>query len=199
MNPSSHCKWLRRSAAVVALMLGCAAAVANQDDPGPQTAWVPTTLEELECLSPCQLEDLYRRSEVGRPLVGVADGRMLCVTDARLPKVRLRLARTFWRGKGACEDGCFTNRWVGGVDAITSRYVIGPSWIDGKPAVLMDYPPKTPLLGNVHDELREVSPGLYLGPLFQVRPCPKLQGFLGLKLIPCQAQKGCPEGGCRRW
>ena len=106
------------------------------------------------------------------------------------------MARTVWRGKGACEDGYFTNRWIGGVDWIDSHYVIGPSWVDGKPSVIMEYAPKTPLFENMHDELREVSPGLYFGPLYERFPCPKLRGYLGLKLKPCAKQKGCAENGC---
>ena len=38
----------------------------------------------------------------------------------------------------------------------------GESWRDGGPAVIVDYSPSR-LFRNVRDEMREVSPGLYLG------------------------------------
>jgi len=198
MNPSAYWKWLRCSVGVfVLLACGAAVAVAYQGAcPCEESTWTPTTLDDLQSLSICELEDLYRRSELGRPMTGVGEGRLLCLTDPRLPRLKVRIARTVWRGKGACEDGYFTNRWIGGVDWIDSHYVVGPSWVDGKPSVIMEYAPKTPLFENMHDELREVSPGLYFGPVYERFPCPKLRGYVGVKLKPCAKQKGCPENGC---
>jgi hypothetical protein len=43
---------------------------------------------------------------------------------------------------------------------------LGPSVIDGRPAVVLDYDlPDNPwIIRQIHDEVREVSPGLFLGP-----------------------------------
>ena len=40
---------------------------------------------------------------------------------------------------------------------------MGESWIDGKPALIMDYAETSKLFPAIRDEVREVSPGLYLG------------------------------------
>ena len=76
------------------------------------------------------------------------------------------------------EDGYFINRFIGNINWIDSNYVVGPERIDGKPAIIMEYAPGTPLFANMHDELREVAPGLYMGPVYERCPCPKLRGYV---------------------
>ncbi len=148
------------------------------------------TLDDLQRMSPCQLRALFLNADVGAPLTGCGRGRLLYLTDRMLPRVKVRLANLVWRGKYVSGDGCFVNRWVAGVEAIGSHYVIGPSWVDGRPAVIMEYPPGTALFGNMHDELREVAPGLYLGPVYERFPCPRFRGYVALQAEPCK--------GCRR-
>jgi hypothetical protein len=143
----------------------------------------PLTLERLQRMSTCELMALYRASEVGTPLNGTARGGLVNLTDRVLPRLKVRLANIPWRGKKARScDGYFINRWVGNVEWIDSYYVVGPSWIDGKPAVIMEYEPGTPLFWNMHDELREVAPGLYFGPVYHRHPQPYLRGFVALQM-----------------
>ncbi len=145
------------------------------------------TLDALKRMSGDELLVLYRASDVGRPLDGNLKGRLVHIAGRGLPTLKFRLGGALWRGKTAqASDGYFINRWVGGVSALDSRYVIGPSWIDGRPAVIMEYPPKTPFFGNVHDEVREIAPGLYLGPVFERCPCPQFRGWVAL-----QQECGC--------
>ena len=42
----------------------------------------------------------------------------------------------------------------------------GPSFLDGKPSFILDYsgPANPPFIRSIVDEVREVAPGLYLGP-----------------------------------
>ncbi len=82
-------------------------------------------------------------------------------------------------------DTYFANRWIGNRRWIGSYYVIGPSWLDGKPAIVLEYPKGTPLFANMHDEIREISPGLYLGTVFMREPCPYLRGFFAIEM-PCR-------------
>ncbi len=47
----------------------------------------------------------------------------------------------------------------------------------------------------MHDELREVAPGLYVGPVIERCPCPKLRGYIGLQREACD---GCrPDAALR--
>jgi len=174
-------KWGRLAAGAFGVLL-CAALVGRGE---PERC---LTLDDLQHMPPCELDALFRNSEVGKPLCGCARGRLLYLTDRCLPKLKVRMANRVWRGKCASEDGDFVNRWVGNRNWIGSQYVIGPSWVDGKPAVIMEYAPKTPLFENMHDELREVAPGLYLGPVYERFPCPKFRGYVALELEckPCR-------------
>jgi hypothetical protein len=176
-------KRLRTPLGALALLFGLALSCKGK----PDVVLGPTCLEDLQHLTPCQLHELYTHADIGHPLVGTARGQLLYLTD-RLPRIKVRLANSVWRGKAAEEDGFFINRWIGGLNRIESHYVIGPSWIDGRPAVVMEYPPGTKLFWNMHDELREIGPGLYIGPVYERFPCPKLRGYIGLQLEPC---KGC--------
>lgn len=149
----------------------------------------PRCLDDLKRLSACQLAELYTRAEVGRPFAGVAQGRLLRLTDERLPRLKVLGANAVWRGKAAWEDGTFVNRWIGGIHWIDSRYVYGPSWVDGRPTLIMEYAPGTPLFANMHDELREIAPGLYMGPVYERFPCPRLRGYVALQIecaAPCR-------------
>jgi hypothetical protein len=189
MRPSVRWQWVRLCAAALGALLGGEMAGRGQPD-------ACLTLERLQRMGPDELHKLFVHAEVGRPLVGQAYGRVLCLCDKRLPRLKVRLANAAWRGKSATEDGWFTNRWIGNRDAISSCYVIGPSWVDGRPAVVMEYPPGTPLFENTHDELREVAPGLYLGPLYDRFPCPKFRGYIALQLECCPGgAAGCRSGG----
>jgi hypothetical protein len=144
------------------------------------------TMRDLQHMSPCELEALFRHAEIGTPLVGTARGRLLYSTDAHHPRLKVARSNFLWKGKVAEVDGHFVNRWLGGIRAIESQYVIGPSWVDGRPAVIMEYAPGTAVFENTHDELREVAPGLYLGPLYDRCPCPILRGYIALQVECCR-------------
>jgi hypothetical protein len=185
MRPSSLPNPLCFAAAVGVLF--AVAVPVHADPPGC------LTLHRLQRMSGCELEALYTAAEVGRPPVGTGHGRIVHLSGGACPRLRLRLSNALWKGKEVGADGCFVNRWAGGVRAIGSRYVIGPSWLDGRPAMLVEYPPGTPLLWNMHDEMREVAPGLYLGPVYDRFPCPRFRGFLAVQTNPCAAGTSCPN------
>lgn len=141
----------------------------------------PLTLDDLQRMSTDQLLELYKNTEFQEPFVGVGKGRLVNLTDKLLPRIKVRLANTMWRGKDAYNDGRFINRWIGGASWIEGGWTVGPSWVDGKPAMIMEYTLDTPLFGNLHDEFREVAPGLFMGPLYERYPCPKFRGFVAVK------------------
>src|SRR5439155_18357833 len=126
-----------RFSAALALVLGVA--LTGRGEPAG------LTLDQLKRMSDAELADLFTRSEVGRPPVGNARGKVVRLTDARLPRVRAGMQNVVWKGKTLGDDGAFVNRWALGVRAVASQYTIGPSWIDGRPAVVMEYPPGTPM------------------------------------------------------
>lgn len=182
--------WVPFSFAAFILFLGTSPWSHGQGRAEPCCMAAPLCLADLKKLSACQLHDLYTRAELGTLPSGDLDGAVLHWDRRFLPRVKVWSSNLAWRGKSFFDDTCFINRWICNIRWIDSRYTIGPSWMDGRPAILMDYPPGTPLLGNVHDEIREVAPGLYLGVLYDRCPCPTFRGYLGLQ-VKCGLEKGC--------
>lgn len=141
------------------------------------------SLKHLQRLSHCELEQHYAQAEPGPIPCGCTKGYVLTLTDTRLPKVKTRAFNLAWKGKCFEPDGSFINRFPG-FQALPSRADLGTSWHDGRPSHVMEYPPETPLFGNLHDEIREVAPGLYLGRLYERCPCPRFLGLIALETIP---------------
>jgi len=141
----------------------------------------PRSLDDLAALDVAALEALYRRGTVPasmRALDGSPTCRMLAVRGIDRGAAgdairRFAASGAFpWAGKSfdANTDGdgkginrvrlAGTRHWF----PFTTRFE--PSAIDGQPCILLDYDhvvnPKP--IRMIRDELREVAPGLFLGP-----------------------------------
>jgi hypothetical protein len=147
-----------------------------------------TSLAQLSCLGPAELDRLFCAAGAGRVPLGHAHGRVLLMLDAPHPQARARLAGTVWKGKYFLDDGSFINQWVG-FQALHSRAVHGPSWCDGQPCIVMEYPRGTPVFANSRDELREIGPGLYLGRIYERSPHPRFRGYFALEAPACRVHK----------
>jgi hypothetical protein len=173
------------SASLSPRILGCFSIVllaatipAAADNPAP------LTLADLKCMSPCELEQVFSRGTAVVP-VGKVRGYVLCRVEGKLPRLRTRMGGTFWKGKDFCEDGYFTNLWLGGIRAVDSVAFVAPSWFDDRPCVILEHEPKQVPFGNTRDEFRQVGCGLYLGRFYQRRPCPLHQGYFALEMVAC--------------
>jgi len=125
-----------------------------------------------EAASPTSLKDLS----------GTPRGRMLAVRGLSAEDLLGSKLRSFAGSRSFVWDGkSFTaqNETVGqGINRVRLPAVlgsqnlfpfhtsIGPSRVDGRPAILLDYDlPENPgYIRRVHDEVRPVAKGLYLGP-----------------------------------
>ncbi|MFE8072286.1 hypothetical protein QQM79_14615 [Marinobacteraceae bacterium S3BR75-40.1] len=143
-----------------------------------------STHRNLEQLSQCRFEDLdalYRAGHAKRDLSildGAPQSRMLCVRylDSALPATPIQLfaaSRFFpWAGKRfqavskSRGEGINRIRLLGEREWFAFQTRVEASKIDGKPAILLDYDqPGNPwFIRGIRDELREVSPGLFIGP-----------------------------------
>jgi hypothetical protein len=145
------------------------------------------------------LEALYRQGTVPvlQELAGTPRGRMLTLVGplgrARPADLLRRFAasRAFpWEGKsfsmrsgGMDPVGTGINRVKLVGDLFAFDTFVGTSAIDGKPAVILDYDkPKNPWpIRQIHDELRQVASGLYLGPaMWKSKRGPKLVLFFAI-------------------
>jgi hypothetical protein len=85
---------------------------------------------------------------------------------------RARASRAVWQGKWfEPGNGTARNRF-GGVPFIQGRTSYGPSWLDGRPSLILDYAGSSLIYGPYRDEIRQVSPGVYLGLMYDRRTQP---------------------------
>lgn len=141
------------------------------------------TLDTLADLTAPELEALYRAATVSttiRAADGPLTGRMLAVRGIpeplALPLRKWAASRAFvWEGKtfaaasdtqGAGHNRVFGSIFLGRQNLFPFDTTFGPSAIDGKPALILDYDlDVNPIyIRHIHDEIREVSPGLFVGP-----------------------------------
>lgn len=137
----------------------------------------PHGLDELLALAHAELVPLYEAAGVPavRDLDGDLRGRMLAVPAlpavvTALPRAWARTEAFPWRGKSfaaVAEDrGTGVNRVVSDrVRLFRFTTHVGPSRHDGAPAFQLDYDhPGNPFfIRAVEDELRALTPGLFLG------------------------------------
>ncbi len=119
----------------------------------------------LRDTTPCCWEALFRNGTVACTPHGCVKGTVL-YADGKQPRVKARLQGIAWKGKNFHDDGTFTNRWLGGVQAVTADTRVEPSWIDGQPCLTMQYAPNAPIFSNVRDEVRQIAPDVWLGRSF---------------------------------
>lgn len=151
----------------------------------PTLAAEPLSVCDLKKMSRCELDRIFAGGKAEALPVGAVRGTILCRVAGKLPRVRVKVGGAVWKGKYFYPDGCFTNQWVG-FRAISSSAVIGPSLYDGKPCIILEYKPGTPVFGNTRDEIREIGPGLYLGRFYDRCPCQELQGYFVLEACCCK-------------
>jgi hypothetical protein len=151
------------------------------------------TLDGLAQRTHAELDALYRAAKASTSMHaadGALIGRMLAVKGLP-PMIGAPLRRWtgsssfVWEGKSfeAASDthGMGFNRVNGA--AVLGRQnlfpfstAFGPSAIDGKPTLILDYDlaVNPSYIRHVHDEIREVSPGVFLGPAMWKRGSEKL-------------------------
>lgn len=145
----------------------------------------PRTVADLKRCSPEELHALYLAGTVGDLPQGDLPGQVLHFNDRHFAKARVRMSNLFWKGKWFGSDTYFENLWLGGHRFLGSHHAHGTSWVDGKPALILEYPRRAPMFGNMHDELREIAPGLFLGVIFMKEPCPYHRGYFAIEVPGC--------------
>jgi hypothetical protein len=151
------------------------------------------TLDGLAQRSHAELDALYRAAHVSASMHaadGALVGRMLAIRGLpgalATPIRRWAASSSFlWEGKTfeASSDahGVGHNRVFGG--AVLGRQNLfpfttsfGPSALDGSPTLILDYDlaVNPGYIRHVHDEIREVSPGVFLGPAMWKRGAEKV-------------------------
>jgi hypothetical protein len=150
-----------------------------------QEASPAITLDELLRMAPAELESVYRQGITVAIPEGRIRGTALLAPGTRRERVLSRGARLFWQGK-VFEHGQTTavNRFFG-IRVIRGQVYQGQSWLDGQPALILDYSQTSRIYADNRDEIRQVAPGLYLGLMYNRTSAPPgLQMYFALEARP---------------
>jgi hypothetical protein len=124
------------------------------------------TGSQLLALSADQLDKLFRAGPAGNIPNGDAHGTAIVASGTTFSPEIASIINIFgWQGKTFdAAHGTLTNRISAfGLNAIVAEVYKGPSWFDDNECIILDYSKTSLIAKHVRDEIREVSPGVYLG------------------------------------
>ena len=124
---------------------------------------------KLLSLSQSDLDALFTNSPVGNIPDGEAEGTAIVAPGTKFSPAIAQFVSLFaWQGKVFdAQKGVLKNKILPfGLNAIIAKVYKGPSWLDGKECVVLDYSDTSLLAQWIRDEIREIEPGLYLGKVY---------------------------------
>ena len=128
------------------------------------------TTGQLVGLSAQQLDDLFAASPAGPIPTGNTNGKAIIAPGTPIAGILALVVRLFfWQGKVFDpEQGILRNKVSPiGFKSVVAKVYRGESWFDGKECIVIDYSQTSKVAQFVRDEIRMVSPGVYLGVVFQ--------------------------------
>jgi hypothetical protein len=117
-------------------------------------------------MTSAQLDDCFKSGAPGPIPNGEAKGTAIVAPGTVFNKETAAFISIFtWQGKTFdAQAGVLRNRIsVFGISAIVAKVYQGASWFDNKECVVLDYSETSMVAHWVRDEIRLISPGLYLG------------------------------------
>jgi hypothetical protein len=113
-----------------------------------------------------QLDDIFRNSPTGKIPRGEGAGTAIVAPGTKVSRKIAGFVNHFtWQGKVFDpEKGQLRNKILPlGHKLIVAKVYKDKSWFDGKECIVLDYSKTSLIAGWIRDEIREVSPGIYLG------------------------------------
>lgn len=126
---------------------------------------VPSLLK----MTQADLDALFEASLPGPIPDGEGDGTAIIAPGTVFTPEIARFVNLFaWQGKiFDAKAGLLRNRILAfGINAIVARVYVAPSWIDQRDCIVLDYSETSLVAQWIRDEIRLISPGLYLGKVF---------------------------------
>jgi hypothetical protein len=126
-------------------------------------------VRQLLEMSQAQLDDLFRASPAGDIPNGDAQGTAIIAPGTKFSPEIASFVNTFaWQGKVFdAKAGVLRNKILPfGLNAIIAKVYKGPSWLDGKECIVLDYSDTSLVAHWIRDEIRLISPGFYLGKVY---------------------------------
>jgi hypothetical protein len=124
---------------------------------------------QLLAMSQKQLDDLFTASAAGDIPNGEATGTAIIAPGTTYTQELATLINHFgWQGKTFnAAKGTLENRILPfGLSAILAKVYKGPSWLDGKECIVLDYSQTSLVAHWIRDEIRQIGPGMYLGKVY---------------------------------
>jgi hypothetical protein len=124
---------------------------------------------QLLRMSQADLDALFTRSEAGPIPDGEGEGTAIIASGTSFNEEIATLVSFFaWQGKVFdAKAGLLKNKILPfGLNAIVAKVYKGPSWLDGKECIVLDYSETSLVAQWIRDEIRLIVPGLYLGKVY---------------------------------
>jgi hypothetical protein len=130
---------------------------------------MPYDVPQLLQMSNAQLDDLFSASPAGDIPDGPAKGTAIIAPGTKFSVEIAELISLFaWQGKTFdAKKGVLRNRILPiALNAIIATVYKGPSWLDNKECIVLDYSETSLVARWIRDEIRLIGPGLYLGRVY---------------------------------
>lgn len=124
------------------------------------------TASQLLSIPNDKLDDLFGASPAGDIPNGEAHGTAILAPGTSYSAEIASIINIFaWQGKTFdAAHGTLTNRISAfGVNAIVAQVYKAASWFDQKECIVLDYSKTSLVAKHIRDEIRQISPGVYLG------------------------------------
>jgi hypothetical protein len=124
---------------------------------------------QLLAMTQAQLDDLFRASPAGDIPNGPAKGTAIIAPGTKFSEPTAQIINLFgWQGKVFdSAKGLLKNKILAfGFEAIVARVYKGPSWLDNKECIVLDYSDTSIVAQYIRDEIRLISPNFYLGVVY---------------------------------
>lgn len=124
---------------------------------------------KLLTMSQAELDALFTNSPVGEIPDGEADGTAIVAPGTNFsPTIASFISHFAWQGKVFdAKKGVLKNRILPfGLNAIIAKVYKGPSWLDKKECIVLDYSETSVIAQWIRDEIRQIEPKLYLGKVY---------------------------------
>ena len=116
-----------------------------------------------------ELDALFSAHQAGPIPDGEAKGTAIIAPGTPYTEKVAQLVNTFaWLGKVFdAKAGLLLNNILPlGVKAIIARVYKGPSLLDGRECIILDYSQTSLVASHIRDEIRMIEPGFYLGKVY---------------------------------
>ena len=126
-------------------------------------------VQQLLTMSQAQLDELFTNSPPGDIPDGEAKGTAIVAPGTTYTREIADFISHFaWQGKVFdAKKGLLKNRILPfGLNAIIAKVYKGPSWLDDKECIVLDYSETSLVAHWIRDEIRLIGPKFYLGKVY---------------------------------